>query len=71
METFGIWFSYVRRVIVFLLGMLVIIDALYGDHDALAELIIGSIMVGILPLDALYDITRSQRAKLAKSESKD
>jgi hypothetical protein len=71
METFGIWFSYVRRVIVFLLGMLVIIDALYGDHDALAELIIGSIMVGILPLDALYDITRSQRSKLAKSESKD
>ena len=47
------WFDLARRVVVFGLGVAVIIEGLFSPHDTTVELIIGSIMVGILPLDAL------------------
>lgn len=46
-------FAGARRVVVFVLGVLVVIDSLIGDHDNLGELAIGAVMVGVLPLDGL------------------
>lgn len=47
------WFDLARRVLVFVLGVAVIIEGLFSPHDSTAELIIGSIMVGVLPLDTM------------------
>jgi len=41
----------VRRVVVFLLGVLTILDALWGRSDAVPKLIIGTVLVGVLPLE--------------------
>jgi hypothetical protein len=49
----GGWFDHARRVVVFLLGVAVIISALRSEHDTTVELVIGSVMVGLLPLDTL------------------
>jgi hypothetical protein len=49
----GGWFDHARRVVVFLLGVAVVLDALLRAHDTATELIIGSIMVGVLPLDTV------------------
>jgi hypothetical protein len=49
----GGWFDHARRVVVFLLGVAVIISALRSEHDTTVELVIGSVMVGLLPLDSL------------------
>lgn len=49
----GGWFDQARRLVVFCLGVAVIIEGLFSPHDTTAELVIGSIMVGILPLDSL------------------
>jgi ACR3 family arsenite efflux pump ArsB len=38
-------------VVVFLLGVLVILDAVIGTGDSLPELIIGTVLVGVLPLE--------------------
>jgi len=41
-----------RRVVVFLLGVLVILDALLGTGtNTIPELIIGTVLVGVLPLE--------------------
>jgi hypothetical protein len=40
-------------VVVFLLGVLTILDALLGKGDALPELIIGTVLVGVLPLESV------------------
>jgi hypothetical protein len=42
------WF---RRVVVFGLGIFVILDAVSSKGNPIAELIVGMIMVGALPLD--------------------
>lgn len=51
MERFWSIFNVLRRVIVFSLGVLVILESLGDRSDAVAELVIGMVMVGILPLD--------------------
>jgi hypothetical protein len=57
--TGGGWFDHARRIVVFLLGVAVIVEGLFSPHDTTAELIIGSIMVGVLPLDTLLSaVTR-------------
>ena len=47
------WFATIRQIVVFLLGVLIILDALTSKADRLAELIIGTILVGVLPVDSL------------------
>jgi hypothetical protein len=46
-------FDWVRRVVVFVLGVAVIVDSLHNKTSPVAELVVGMIMVGILPLDDL------------------
>ncbi len=40
-------------MIVFALGVLTILDAVVGKGDAVPELIIGTVLVGVLPLEYL------------------
>lgn len=48
------WWDVFRRVVVFLLGVVVIIDSLIEKQTAsVGKLIVGLIMVGVLPLDDL------------------
>jgi hypothetical protein len=46
-------FDVIRRVVIFLLGILVIIDGLYGPDPSIPELVIGMVMVGIMPISDL------------------
>ena len=46
-------FETIRRLVVFGLGVLVILEGLYGKGDPITELIVGAVMVGVLPLDDL------------------
>ena len=49
-------FAAIRRVVVFLLGILIIADGLYGggeDDNPIPLLVIGMVMVGVLPIDDL------------------
>jgi hypothetical protein len=45
--------SDVRHAVVFVLGVLVIVDALTEPGDPWPQLGIGAVMVGVLPLDRL------------------
>lgn len=44
-------FPYIRRMVVFCLGVAIMIDALWDRQYVVPELIIGMIMVGVLPID--------------------
>ena len=44
-------FSAIRRLVVFILGCAIIIDALWDRSYVVPELIVGMIMVGVLPID--------------------
>jgi hypothetical protein len=45
------WWLWIRRVVIFALGVSVIGDALIADKVNIWELVIGLILVGVLPLD--------------------
>jgi len=51
-------FAAIRRVVIFLLGVFIILDALRDKSDSLAELIVGTIMVGVLPIENLLQWVR-------------
>lgn len=46
-------FDGIRRTVVFLLGVLTILDALANSTYVIPKLIIGMIMVGILPNETI------------------
>jgi hypothetical protein len=46
-------FSFVRRVVCLLLGVLIILNGLFTDNDTTFAVIAGAFFVGILPLDHL------------------
>jgi hypothetical protein len=53
-QSFWRLFESVRRVVVFLLGVLIIVDGLIGETDnQVPMLVIGMVMVGVLPLENL------------------
>jgi len=56
-----------RRVVVFLLGVLVILDAIIGTGSSVPELIIGTVLVGVLPLEyvvqAWHDTSQPRRRR--------
>ena len=61
------WWLMFRRVVVFCLGVVVIIDSLVEKHEAsVGKLVVGLIMVGALPLDDLIAMIKS---RWSKSES--
>jgi len=48
-------FEAIRRVTIFLLGTLIIVDGLIGQQDnQVPILIIGMVMVGVLPIENLF-----------------
>ena len=49
----------IRRVVTFLLGCAVIIDALIQNH--IGTLVVGAILVGVLPVDDLFRLVRRDR----------
>jgi hypothetical protein len=50
------WWYVFRRVVIFLLGVAVIVDALVDKDPQAGELVIGVIMIGVLPLDDLAQL---------------
>ena len=73
MDSERLWriFAGVRRITVFLLGVWVIIAALYDPRSegTLPMLIIGAVMTGVLPLDDL--LSWRLRPRLPKREKPD
>lgn len=53
-------FAQIRRLVIFILGVAIMIDALWDRQYVVPELIIGMIMVGVLPID---DFIRSLRGR--------
>jgi ACR3 family arsenite efflux pump ArsB len=55
-------FAAVRRLVVFILGVLVIVKALwFGGDDTVPELLIGMVLVGVLPLENVAGAYREMR----------
>jgi hypothetical protein len=54
-------FAATRRAVVFLLGVVVIIDAFFQSSHVIAQLIIGTVLVGVLPIDDFLDAIRPRR----------
>lgn len=53
------WWPVFRRVVVFLLGVAVILDALIrSDAPIIGMLVVGLLMVGVLPIDDLVTLVR-------------
>jgi hypothetical protein len=42
-----------RRLVIFVLGVAVIVEGLVEHQDQIADLVIGLVMIGVLPLDDL------------------
>jgi hypothetical protein len=51
----------IRRVITFALGVAVMVDAIQMPNADTAELIIGLILVGVLPIDDLLAVIHRKR----------
>jgi hypothetical protein len=59
------WWGWFRRVSIFVLGVLVILDALYAQAAvSMGELVVGLLMIGVLPLDDL--LRAAQRPHLRR-----
>ena len=57
-----------RRLVIFVLGVAVILEGLIRQHDEIALLVIGLVMVGVLPLDDLLR-TVGARPRLGRPSS--
>jgi hypothetical protein len=58
---FTAFFDAVRRITIFILGVLIIIEALYEESVPIKSIILGMIMVGVLPLEDLLPWSRKQQ----------
>lgn len=58
-----------RRVVTFLLGVAIIIDALWDKQYVVPELIIGMIMVGMMPLEDFAKLIRRNGRSMPKENS--
>ena len=47
-------FTFVRRLVTFILGCWIIINALLHPDERISQLIVGMIMVGVLPIENLF-----------------
>jgi hypothetical protein len=54
-------FAATRRAVVFLLGVAVIIDAFFESKHVVSQLIIGTVLVGVLPIDDFLAAIRRRR----------
>jgi hypothetical protein len=66
-----IWWLFFRRVVTFLLGIAVVLDALAATSGGrnIGEMIVGLVMIGLLPLDDL--IRAIQRARRPRSRDEE
>jgi hypothetical protein len=58
---FTAFFDAIRRITIFILGVLIIIEALYEESVPIKSIILGMIMVGVLPLEDLLPWSRKQQ----------
>ena len=63
----ALW-AWGRRITVFALGVLSMLDGLFGTHDSVAQLVIGMVLVGVLPLE---DVLVAARRVHIDSQPKD
>jgi hypothetical protein len=54
-------FDGIRRIVVFLLGVLIILDSLRDSEAIIPELVIGMVMVGILPIENVVESWKPKR----------
>lgn len=52
--------AQIRRVALFLLGLAVIIDAL-ADGEHLGQLVVGTLLVGLVPVDSVLEAFAGHR----------
>ena len=62
------WWLWIRRVVIFGLGVGVVVDAVGADRVNIWELVIGMVLVGVLPLD---DLARYLQRKSPSDKSGD
>jgi hypothetical protein len=62
-------FAGFRRVVIFLLGVLVFLKGTFYDDYSVPELIVGMIMVGVLPVENLFGWHRDRRDRDTHDES--
>jgi hypothetical protein len=65
-------FAATKRAVVFFLGVAVIIDSFFESSHAVAQLVIGTILVGVLPIDDFLESIRNRPRLVVKtSKNKD
>lgn len=63
-------FDAIRRITIFILGTLVITEALYNEDVPIKSIILGMIMIGILPLEDLLPWSRKNEERKERKERK-
>jgi uncharacterized membrane-anchored protein len=58
----------IRQTLLFILGIIVIIDALTQFHTTAAELIFGLILVGVVPIDFILSKNGKEKHRIQNSE---
>lgn len=65
-------FESMRRIVIFVLGVVITIFALVDpdSHNTVAMLVIGMVMIGILPVENLFDMRLSRRERRNEESGK-
>lgn len=58
---FWLIFEGIRRISIFILGTLVIIEGLYDQDVPVKSIILGMIMIGVLPIEDLLPWSKKRR----------
>lgn len=61
LTTFEVYFTILRRFVVFGLGCWVIGNALINPEERLGQLAVGMVMVGVLPIENIFSWKVSRR----------
>jgi len=61
LTTFEVYFTILRRFVVFGLGCWVIGNALVNPEERLGQLAVGMVMVGVLPIENIFSWKVSRR----------
>ena len=62
------FFDAIKRITIFILGVLIIVEALYEESVPVKSIILGMIMVGVLPLEDLLPWSKRNQEKKDKVE---
>lgn len=51
------WFFIIRTVVLFILGVVLVVDAVFGKYsiDRIIELTVGLVLLGVIPVDIMID----------------